>query len=765
MQGRMAHSLIARPLVLLAALGALLASTAPARADPVSAILTTIFTVALNSAGFYSTTVLGFVITAQMVGATLAAITTAAIGFGLTMLLSKRPKPPAPEDAAGVIQQPIPFRQFLYGFGRTGGAVMIFERVNDYLVKVLALFGHRVTSFGQLYLNDDAVSLEGSPSNVTGPKKGFVSSGEGKRYNGNIPYVVIDTRYGLSTETAYGHIVDIMNGDPANVGLWSAAHRGDTIASLMMVCQKPAARFFSAIFPFGAPQPSLVVGGYALFDPRDVAQNPDVEDTWVFSRNAALVMLHFQCFSDFGFKRDYATAILPVLDRWIQAANDCDAPVAKKGGGTEPRYLLGFQMSADQDRKVAVATILAACDGWLCHRGDGTVVFDVGVYREPVVTLTDADIIGFRHLSDQPSRQRINQSVARYTSVDNDYVSVETDPIIDTADQLLRPGPPRAATLDLTAVQAVGQASRLHKREIIRQKARKSGTLTIRWSGLDACYTRRIRVQSNTIPGMADCVIENRKPVISPMTQTATIDFIMVGGEIDVYDPATDESRPAPVANKPTSDQLIAPTNVGAQAIQITDGAGNSTIVLEVSFDDLYAGVTNPPQREYVVRWREAGKDAYVETTFTNLTAVAGVFTVRVGVVPPDMTLNVSVASQSGVTLSEFSTPDVNVNTTASGVAPSVPTLFTATGAVGAVNLQATMPTSAGANSLQFYRAATGGGFGLATPIGARMFDGPGSVVSYNHTVAAGTYDFFVVALNAYDVPSTAAGPQSGTAT
>lgn len=754
----MAHSLT----LALAALAAFLASTEPASAEPVSALLTAIFTTVLTSAGFYSTTIIGFTITAAQVASVLAAVTTAAIGFGLTMLLSKQPKPPKPEDAAGVIQQPIPFRQFVYGTFPNGGAVVLFERVNDYLIKIVALAGHRVHSFGQLYLNQDAVTLYGSPSNVTGPKKGFVTAGEGNRYGKN-GLVVIDTRAGLDSETAYGHVVDIMNADPANVGVWSDVHRGDTIASLMMVCRKPAARFFAAVYPYGGPQPSIIVSGYRLFDPRNPAHDVDDEGTWEFSRNCALAMLHFQCFSEFGYKRDYNTAIVPVLDRWIRAADDCDEAMPKKTGGTEPRYQLGFMMTTEQDRKVAVATILAACDGWLCHRGDGTIVFDVGVYREPLVTLTDADIIGFRQLSDQPSRQRINQSVARYTSIDNDYVSVETDPIIDEADQLLRPGPPRAATLDLTAVQSVGQASRLHKREVIRQRSQKSGSLIIRWSGLDACYARRIRVQSNTIPGMTDCVIENRKTVISATTQTATIDFIKVGAEIDDYDPDVDESRPAPVADDPISDELVAPTGVDAQAIQITDGAGNSTIVLQVSFDDIYDGETNPPQRDYVVRWREQGSEGYIENAYNNLTATAGVYTVRVGVVPPDTTLEVSVASQSGVTLSEFSAPDQIVDTTASGVAPDVPTSFTATGGTGVVNLQATMPTSAGANSLQFYRAATGDGFGLAAPIGARIYNGPGSVVNYAHTVAPGTYDFFVVALNGYDVPSTAAGPQSGT--
>ncbi len=755
MQGRMAHTLIC-----VLAILALVGSAAPAHAEPVTAIFTAIFTAALNAAGFYSTTLIGFTITASQVASVIAAVTTTAIGIGLTMLLSKRPKPPAPEDAAGVIQQPIPFRQFAYGSVRTGGAVMLFERVDNRLCKVLALFGHRIHSFGQLYLNDDAVTMEAGPATLTGPKKGYIVKGEGNRYVQ--PHVAIDTRYGLDTETAYEHVVEVMAGD--NPGIWGVGHRGDGIASLMMVLRKGSDKFFSGIFPFGAPQPSIVCETALLFDPRVSGHDPDDPDTWEYSRNCALAMLHFQCFSEFGYKRDYATAIVPVLDRWIQAADDCDEPVAKKTGGTEPRYQLGFQMTAEQDRKVAVGTILAACDGWLCHRGDGTVVMDVGVYREPIITLTDADIKGFRILTDQPSRQRINQSVARYTSIDNNYVSVETDPIIDTADQLLRPGPPRAATLDVLAVQSVGQASRLHKRETIRQRARRSGTLTLRWSALDACYARRVRIQSNMIPGLENAVIENRKPMISAMTQTCVIDFIQVGEEIDEYDPATDESSPAPVAGQPNSRELVPPTGVDARAIQITDGAGNSTIILEVEFDDLYDGETNPPERDYVVRWREDGADAYVETTYTDLTAVAGVYTVRVGVVPPETTLNVSVASISSRSNSEWSTPDINVDTTATGVAPSPPTAFTAVGFTGGVDLQATMPTSAGADSIQFYISASGLGFGLATPAGPRIYDVPGAVVSYSHAVLAGTYDFYAVALNSYGVPSTAVGPESAEA-
>mgnify|MGYP000899107520 CR=1 FL=1 len=738
-----------------------LALTEPARA---AAIFIPIFTALLTAAGAATTvTVVGVTIN---VAAVLSAITVAAIGFGLTMLLAKKPKAPQAEDGAVPVQQALPFRTFGYGTTRIAGAVMMKEEVSGRLCVVQALFGHLIAQVQQIFMNDDQVSLTGTEATLTGVKSGYVAVGTDRRYG--LQYAAIDTRLGLDTETYYPHIgvINTVEGETvASSNVWGSSHRGDRIASLMMVCTAPSQEYFSTTFPYGPPQPSAVCDTAFLFDPRDVSHDPDNPSTWTFSRNPVLAMLHFQCFSDYGFQRPYAKAILPVVDRWIQAANDCDAFVAKKSGGTERRYQMGIWISAEQDRKAAVQAILAACDGWMCTRGDGTIVMEVGVYRDPVVTITDADIVGFKLQTDIPSAQRINQSTARYTSPDNNYVTVETTPRLDVDDQAIRPGPPRAAVLDLTAVQSTGQASRLHKRETIRQQARTSGVLILRWSALDACYTRRVRVQSNTIPRLGNVVIENRRPSISAMDQTCSIEFMVLGDEIDEYDPLTDESAPPVIPAKPNSALLEPPEGIEVVAVQITDGGGVSTIILQITFPDPFDGMTSPPQRSWVVRWRELGTQSWTQQEFSGVSPVAGEYTLQTGVVMPESILEVSVAAKSGSSLSEWSSPAIEVETSPEGVAPDMPTDFTATGGVGVANLECTLPLSAGVVSAQFYRAAVGVGFGLASPIGAPVAGAPGSVCLYTDTASAGSYDYFVVALNSYGTPSNEAGPETTTIT
>jgi hypothetical protein len=740
------------------AFGLMLAWTALARADP---ILTPIFVAAIAAATGLAATSAVVTISAAI----LTAITVAAIGFGLTMLLTKKPKVPQAEDGALTVQQPLPFRNLAYGTVRHSGAFMLHEEIAGRLVKVQAVFGHRIKEWVGIYLNDDPVTLTaiGTPD-YTGALNGYVNTGEDGRYKNQV--IKIDTRLGLDTETPYKSIVDLVNVGSSGIGIvWSNNHRGDGIASIAMLAASVKQADFSTSYPYGAPQLSAVANTALLFDPRDVTQSYLSPSTWKFSSNPVLAWLDFMCFSRFGYQRDYATTILPIVDLINRAADDCDEFVPMKSGGTQPRYRLGFFMSAEQDRKIALQAILASCDGWMCQRGDGTIIMEVGKYREPLCILTDADIIGYSLQSDAPSSQRINQSTARYTSPENHYITVETFSVIDAADQAIRPGPPRVSILDLSAVQNIGQASRLHKREVIRQRARVRGTLTVKWSGMDACYGRRIRVQSNTIPLLNNAVIENIKSVQSASTQTCEISFIRVGAEIDEYNAAVDESPPAKIPQKPRTFVLEPPENIDAVAVQMLDANSNTYVSIHVSWDDPYDGVVNHPVQAFAVRWRVIGAPSWNQTDYDSLTPSAGQFEVETGLVPPEQNIEVQVASKGVTALSQWSAPSVEVDTHVASVAPGEPTNLMATGAVGIVNLSARFPNSPNVASIRFYRSIVGGGFGLATAIGTDVYGAANATGAYAHTVTAGTYDFYVVAKNAAGVASTDAGPVTATAT
>jgi len=735
------------------AVALLICGAVPARADPFSftALLASVFTAALP-AGVGTFTIFGV-----SVATILATVTITAIGVGLSLLLAKRPNAPKGEDGLIPVQQTVPFRAYGYGTVRIAGSIMYKEEVQYQYALVLALFGHKISSIEQIWLNDDPVTLSTIVLKYSGmfdgPLYGRVIALADGRYGNNSVY--IDTRYGEDTEPYYKIVAYL---DPTN---WGSSYRGDGIASLMMACEPSVQKDFMNFFPYGAPIPTSVCNTALVYDPRDETQDVDDPTTWKFTKNVALCLLHFVCFSPYGFRRAYSVAILPVLEYWIRAADDCDEFVNKKVG-TERRYQCGFYLTADQDKKVALQTFLAACDGWYCQRGNGTIVLDVGVYRAPVVELHDDQIIGYVIQSDAPNAIRINQSTARYTSPDNGYVQVETNPLIDTADQMTRPGPPRAATLDLNSVQSVGQASRLHKREYIRQQARTRGKIIVRWSALDCCYSRRVLVVSNTIPRLNGKVIEVRKPRILVAEQRCEFEFIQIGEEIDTYDPTTEESPPAVVPARTRSPTLVVPTGLTATAEQITDSAGNATIYIEAQWDQPTAIVQ---ANWYSLRWQIDGSDSWNEQIFQDLTPTASRYTAKTGVVPPESLINVEVA-QLGYngTYSPYCTA-VSVDTHIASVAPATPTNFVVTGGSGAIDLSCKNSNSPNFSAVQFYRSAVGAGFSLATPIGAKIYGAPNATSTYTDVVGPGSYDYYVVALNAYDVASTEAGPTTGTAT
>jgi len=720
-------------------------------ADP---ILTPIITSLIAAAGLpASFTVFGVTIGTAAV---LSAIATTAIGIGLAVLFAPRPKLPPPENGVFAVTQTLPYRIFVYGRARVAGAIMLKEAAASNLCYVAALAGHKIDGFEQLYLNDDPVTVAASGANLAGN----VGAGADGRYGGNTIYV--ETRRGLTPETAYSFITTLL---PA---YWDATHRGDNQASLGMTCGGVSAQNFVTTYPYGAPSPSLVLRGYPVFDPRDINQSPTDSTTWVWSQNAALCILHFLCFSEFGFKADYATAIAPALSSWIQAADDCDDAMPLKSGATEPRYRLGGWITTEQARVTTLLAMLQCCDGFINRRG-ASYWLQIGKYAAPTVTLTDDDIVGFIIQTDVSSEDKVNEGIAYWTDPDNGYVSVNTDPIINESDQLARGGAPRKAQLQLTWVQSVGQASRLLKREMYRQNVTVRGTLTLNWSGLNAAYERWIAINSNSIPRLSGVVIENRKAVLSARTRQLTLDFILSGPDLDAYDPATDESSVPPVPQRPASVGLPTPTAVSVVPELSTDATGASTIALAVSWAEPFYNGT-PWNLNYIVQWRltNAGggsPGAWTQQTFTTPTISAGRVSVQTGNVTVGTSLDVEVASVgAGASLSTWSTLQT-VSTVLANVAPAPPVWTSAAGASGHATLTIVAPSSPNFVKAQFYRAATGAAFSTATAIGSPVAGSPGATLTYTDSVAAGTYDYFVVSETSASVSSAPAGPETATVT
>ncbi len=734
----------------LTAILALLLLTGPAHADPI----VTPMIVAVLGAEIAGTVIVGTL----TIGAVLSAVITTAVGIGLSLLFAPKPKTPTPESGIIVVRQSIPYRATGYGRMPYAGAVMFEEELNGWLMVVNAIAGHKIHAFTGLYLNDDSVTCP----TTGGRLSGNVAAGADGRYTGGA--VKIDTRLGLPVETHYSQITAFV---PT---LWTANHRLDGQASLSMMCYPIEAKYFSNYYPNAAPAPRPIIEWRKVYDWRDPSQDINDPETWDWSQNSTLCIVDWLCHNPFGFGEPFARAIEPFIDEWTLAADLCDDLEPVKAGGSEPRYRTDGFTTTETPNSSTLLTLLQCCDGHLVSVG-GRYRLKVGHFIEPEVVITDDDIVSVQFQVGQTTENRVNEGFARYTYPDAAYISVDSDPVIDEADQNIRPGGPRRSQLDLNWVHAPGQASRLLRREMKRQQVELRGKLILHWSGKNAAYERWVRVQSNSLPNLNNVVIEIVKSVVSAAKVRVEIDFIGSGADIDDYDAATMETTLPTIATKPLSSGPPQPSGVSIIGVLNTDANNVSTVVLIASFDTPLGADGNPRvDLTYKLRYRLADDGTgnpgpYVEQTFTDAVPSGGRITLQSNIVQPGVTLLVEVATVGLLgTPSPYSTP-VTISTDTNNLAPSAPSLFTALGNVGYTDLSAKAPNSTNFYGLQFYRGLPATSFGASSPVGAVQTGARNATITYTDTVSAGAYLYWVVAKTSAGVGSPPTGPISVTVT
>ena len=108
--------------------------------------------------------------------------------------------------------------------------------------------------------------------------------------------------------------------------------------------------------------------------------------------------------------------------------------------------------------------------------------------------------------------------------------------------------------------------------------------------------------------------------------------------------------------------------------------------------------------------------------------------------------------------------PDPVISNAEPNVAPGAPTSVASAGGSGAALTTWRNPTSSNFDHAKVFRAATGAGFGAASAVSGDLVYAPGAEGAYNNTgIAAGTYDFWVVAYSPGGAASTPGGPATAT--
>lgn len=518
------------------------------------------------------------------------------------------------ERTERAIKNPTPARNHAYGARRLFGAYQLFDTAaSGSTVDVWAFHDGRANDILQAYINDE-------PADVSG---GYIlDMGDGAYADSSVQ---VGWNLGLDTETAFAPVVALMG------GIWGTDHRGDGVVSAYLIKAPVKDKVFLERYPQGDNVMLSLAGEWQLcFDPREVTHDPDDQDTWEWTENAVLQLLHY-----FMVRRsyDYATRLEPVIDYWIAAADHADEAVSLDAGGTEPRYRGCVAYDATSLPGDITSELLACFDGWTAQDENGCHLVYSGEVYTPTVTIGPDEIVAYSHQAFVEDENFVNELIVQYISADHKYATVECQAWRDETDIASR----GRINSDGFAPQVPShtQARRLAKRAMARRNVPDRGSVTTNFSGRSVIGQRYVdllieEAGTTLFEGVAEIVGLER----NYDTGGVTFEWVSVDANVDNWNPATEDGEPAPIGSRVPLDTLDAPT---IDTVTVIDGP-----MLEIE-------ATGPDREDltWFVHWREDGATLWgPDETHPDTTGAS--ITLTTGTIPLGVTLEVEVAYMVG---------------------------------------------------------------------------------------------------------------------
>ena len=376
-----------------------------------------------------------------------AFLITSAVYIGISLVTSWALRALAPKSSFGdatsrglLVNQKdaISPHDFVYGEIRKGGTVTYYETTgsnNKFLHQIIVLAGHEVDAIGDIYLNDEVVTLDGN---------GFVTSAP---WNSKIR---INKHLGTESQTVDPDLL-------AESQQITSDFRGRGLAYIYVRHE-----FDQDVFANGLPLITAVVRGKKVYDPRTTST--------AYSNNAALCV------------RDYINASYGLNDDQIDetafsaAANICDENVALAVGSTERRYTINGVARADQQHGDVLQSMMTACAGSLFW-GAGKWKLVVGDYVAPAKVLTLDDLRGPINLSTRVSLQdQFNGVQGTFSNAAERWITTDFKPVTSSVFEAEDGGERTLLDLALPFTTSAPTAERLAKLTLFR--GREQMTLT-----------------------------------------------------------------------------------------------------------------------------------------------------------------------------------------------------------------------------------------------------------------------------------------------
>ena len=332
---------------------------------------------------------------------------------------------------------------FVYGQVRKGGTVTFYESTGDenkFLHQIIVLASHEVQEIGDIYINDQIVTLDSS---------GFVTTSEWVIDGGaNASGVRIEKFDGSQTAAPYNLLQE---SELTGANALTANFIGNGIAYLYVRYEYDA-----NVFANGVPLITAIVKGKKVYDPRT--------SSTAYSNNAALCMRDFIT-SEYGLND---SAIDDVV--FSAAANESDEDVTLSAGGTEKRYTINGIVKASSPIGDVLGKMSTACAGTLFW-GSGYWKLKVGAYTAPVKTLTLDDLRGPINLSTRTTmRDSFNGVTGTFNDAEADFITADYPSIKSTVFKAEDGGDELLLDLSLPFTTSAATAQRIAKMTLYRSR-------------------------------------------------------------------------------------------------------------------------------------------------------------------------------------------------------------------------------------------------------------------------------------------------------
>ena len=243
--------------------------------------------------------------------------------------------------------------QIIYGEVRVGGAIVYDEATgtnNKYLHRIIAVAGHEINSFEDIYINDEIATIDGN-GNVTSPSQ----------YNGKIR---INTHLGASDQVADADLV-------AESAKWTSAHRLRGIAYMYVRME-----FDADAFPNGVPTFTATAKGKKVY-------NPDT-DTTAWSDNPALCLRDY-LISNYGLAEEVGNIDDDLVNTAVSVCNQTNTDA-----GTT-RYTCNGAFTTDLTPYDVINNLLTSMGGTLWY-AQGKWRMKPAYWTAPVLDLNEDDL-------------------------------------------------------------------------------------------------------------------------------------------------------------------------------------------------------------------------------------------------------------------------------------------------------------------------------------------------------------------------------------